>query len=242
MVDVMAIARRIRSVTRPFGVELRRFPGAHPLFPVGKLLDHAGVDQVVDVGANVGQYAKGMRRVGYRGEILSFEPLRDAYEQLCAAAKRDMRWRCECAAVGDHAGDGQIRRAGNSVSSSLARMLPRHLASAPESAEVGVEQVRIVTLDDIVDRYGLVPEKTFVKVDTQGFERQVIAGGTRAMGHLAGVQLELALVPLYEGDLSLMDGVSLMADHGLDLVRMIPGFSDAETGEMLQADAVFLRR
>lgn len=64
------------------------------------LMEHLGIDLVLDVGANTGQYASSLRKAGYRAQIVSFEPLHRAYSRLARSAECDRRWRAVRLALG----------------------------------------------------------------------------------------------------------------------------------------------
>src|SRR4029079_9735749 len=112
------------------------------------------IDLILDVGANTGQFASEIRRVGYTGKIISFEPLSQAYGALLLSSAADSMWeaypRC---ALGDHNGEVEINIAGNSVSSSILTMLESHRRASPEFAYEGKEVVPIQTLDAIAGPY-----------------------------------------------------------------------------------------
>jgi FkbM family methyltransferase len=223
------------------GLDVQPFPRSAPLYQVVSLINRWGVNCVVDVGANIGQYASELRRLGFRNSILSLEPLRKEFEVLEQQCAKDRSWTCERLAVGEEPGEATINVSENSVSSSLAPMLTRHLRAAPQSRFVRTEQVRVTTIDDLVAAHELELATTFLKVDTQGFERHVLAGAAKSLQLLAGVQLELSLVPLYEDDLQLAPAIEMMEAIGLRLAGLLPGFTDPVTWETLQCDGVFLR-
>ena len=64
---------------------------------------------------------------------------------------------------------------------------------------------------------------------------------TIKLGGLRGVQAELALTHLYEGDSPWRTVVDHLGDLGFDLAGVEPGFGDPDSGRMLQFDGVFLR-
>ena len=105
-------------------------------------------DVILDVGANTGQFAKGLRTNGYHGHIISFEPLSEAHSMLASAAASDPLWDVvERCAVGASATWTAINIAGNSYSSSLLPMLDLHREAAPESAYQGTEPCHVITLE-----------------------------------------------------------------------------------------------
>lgn len=65
-----------RRLARRVGLNLGRYtPQASTGVAYNLLLSRLGIDLVVDIGANEGQYAFDVRLHGYRGRILSFESL-----------------------------------------------------------------------------------------------------------------------------------------------------------------------
>jgi FkbM family methyltransferase len=202
------------------------------------------VDVILDVGANIGQFASGLRRSGFQGQIVSFEPLSAAHGKLRAAAENDPLWtvmdRC---AVGEKRGSARINIAGNSASSSLLPMLDRHRDAAPHSAYEGVEECPVVTLDDVIESSFRDGTTQFgLKIDTQGYEAQVLAGLSRHRGSVRVILCEMSLVPLYEGGPVMTELLKMLAELGYRCVALSPEFEDPRTGELLQIDGVFVRR
>src|SRR5579871_3544754 len=65
-----------------------------------RFFKHYEVDCVFDVGANNGQYATLLRRrVGYKGSIVSFEPIPAAAALVREKASSDSNWYVEEAAL-----------------------------------------------------------------------------------------------------------------------------------------------
>jgi hypothetical protein len=83
---------------------------------------------------------------------------------------------------------------------------------------------------------------TFLKIDVQGFEKQVLAGAKSTIDdHCVGMQLELSFMPLYEGSMLIREALDLVYSLGFTLTGLLPCFMDARNGRMLQADGVFFR-
>lgn len=205
-----------------------------------RALRHSGIDTVIDIGANVGQFGQMLRGAGFDGRIISVEPLDSAYAILCRRSSSDEAWSTEQAAVGAEPGTAEINIAGNSYSSSLLPMTQHHLSADPSSATVGTQDVKVITVADLVAGHGVTPERCLLKVDTQGFERSVLDGAGDLMDRFAAVQLELSFVELYEGQQLYEELVQELGRHRLQLWTIETGISDG-AGRLLQCDGLFMR-
>ena len=210
-----------------------------------RLLAHYGVDCVVDVGANSGGFATAVRRLGYCGRIISFEPLQRPYESLRRKAAKDGNWDVLQLAIGDTQGVVTMNVAGNAgLSSSILPMLETHTNAQPKSRFIGTETASQERLDDLLPDLGVDPNgRTFLKVDVQGYERAVLDGASGLLSNRAiiGLQLELSLVPLYGGAMTYREGLDRAEGLGMMLMGLDPVFADAESGQLLQLDAVFFQ-
>lgn len=233
----------IKQQLRRRGYDLHKFlPAVSPDAQLALALSVMRIDLVIDVGANTGQFGQLLREIGYRGRIRSFEPLGTAWQALCAAAAGDAGWSvAPRGAIGRENGTISINVAGNSASSSVLPMLDRHREAAPHSAYVGTEDVPIARLDEALAN---VPasDRLFVKIDTQGYEAAVLDGAPDTLNRAIGVQLELSLVPLYQGAPLMRDMLARMDAVGYDVWAIWPGFADPATGRLLQMDGIFVRR
>jgi FkbM family methyltransferase len=198
---------------------------------------------VLDVGANIGQYGRMLRGIGYRGQIISFEPLSDAHKKLTVRASTDRNWIvAPRAALGSAKGSIEINVAANSVSSSVLSMKDAHLAAARKSRYVATESVALERLDDLLPALFSGAGPIFLKMDTQGYEEQVLKGAEGILSRVVAMQMEISLIPLYEGAPTLVHIVSAMGDLGYHLFHVVPGFRDVATGQLLQLDGIFVRQ
>jgi FkbM family methyltransferase len=235
------VLQRARPFVRRRGWDVVRYPGRDFAHARSRMLRHLGIDLVLDVGANVGQYGRLLRSHGYGAQILSFEPMSREYAELARTAAADGNWRTVRSALGSESAELEIHIAGNSISSSLLPMLDRHTQVAPRSAYVGSEKVPCARLDSLVAQELQKAHAAYLKVDTQGFEAQVLEGAAGVIDELAGVELEMSLTPLYGGQELFPDMLARMAAHGFRLATVAPGLFDRENGETLQVDGIFIR-
>ena len=218
------------------GLEVRR----HSSWRRQAMLAKHDVDLVLDAGAADGGYGKSLRKFGYTGRIVSFEPLSESYESLSATIRNDPTWTAHQLALGAESGPATINIASNRASSSFRAMLDSHRAAAPAVDYVAQETVTVSRLDDVDDEYVTSARRPFLKVDTQGFEREVLAGGTNLVSRCVGLQLELSFIPLYDGGMLVDEAIAWAYEQGFHLVNVEQGYS-APSGEILQVDGVFTR-
>jgi len=238
------LKKTIKKLARSLGVDLKRYNvQTSEAAKMQRLLAYHNIDLVFDVGANIGQYAKLLRELGYSGRIVSFEPLSSAYSQLKAVSKKEPLWEiAPQTAIGNQEGEIIINIAGNSQSSSALPMLDAHLESAPESAYSGSETVKLSRLDTLAKDYIKSETKSiFLKIDVQGLEKQVIEGATAILPLVKGIKLELSLVPLYEGQVLFKEMIDIIEKLGYELYGIEPGFTAEKTGRMLQMDGIFFK-
>jgi FkbM family methyltransferase len=226
-----------RNALRRAGLQKRR-----PQDRSTSLLQHFGVQVVFDVGANHGQYARRIQAMGYSGRIVSFEPVSTAFAKLRANARGNRSWIAVQLALSDRNGPARIHVAGNSQSSSLLDMLPLHREAAPASAYVGEEQVEVRTLDSVIDQYCTPADRCFLKLDVQGGERAALDGAANSLPRFLGVQLEMSVAPLYQGQPLLAEMLEYLTGRGYCLASLENGWMDARTQRLLQVEGVFYRR
>ena len=208
-----------------------------------QFLEYSNVQTVLDVGGNSGQFGELLRLLGYRADIVSFEPLSDAYKELSVRVTNDSRWSAHMIALGDRDGKEVIHVSENSQSSSLLPMLSSHLDSAPKSRVIREEVVEVRRLDSFAkSELPSMNEAILLKIDAQGYEAKVLEGSKGILDSISAVQLELSLVPLYEGEVLFEDMLPRMKGSGFQLVSVESGFTCKESGKMLQIDALFSRR
>lgn len=219
--------------------ERTRHAAAQPMARLLQQMEACGIDLVLDVGANKGQFAQSLRSGGFRGEIVSFEPLSIAFAVLQRHCDEDDAWSCINAALGDADGEAEINISANSYSSSLLPVRDWTVAAEPGIAYVAQEPVSVRRLDGLL---GELPraKRIFLKVDTQGFDHPVIEGATGILDRIVLVQTELAWTPAYDGQAELGEMLALMSGLGFEPVHIMPGWVD-KTGFLREVDVVFAR-
>ena len=237
----MGIKEAIRYFVRKLGYDITRFTYKHPTVRLKKILQSCGINLVLDVGASIGQTGELLRSINYKGKIVSFEPLSSAYKELLCNTKGDKSWEAHNFALGNKNGKVLINIAGNSYSSSILDMLPSHVKFAPESKYIGQEEIEVKTLDSIFSSLCNQSDNIYLKIDTQGFEINVIKGAEKSLQFIDTIQLEMSLIPLYKNELLYNEMNHFLYQLGYSLISIEPGFSDKDTGRLLQVNGFFHR-
>jgi FkbM family methyltransferase len=165
-------------------------------------LHQMGINVVLDVGAFTGTYATRLRKLGYEGQIISFEPVPNSYAQMQEKMQGDPLWKAMPVGLSDSTGETLINTYSDGHFNSLLNL-------RNQSEEVygmdpsGRSQTPIVLrrLDEILDELiaPISSPKIFLKIDTQGHDVSVMRGASGVMEKITGLQSELAAVELYEG-------------------------------------------
>jgi FkbM family methyltransferase len=200
------------------------------------------VDAVVDVGANVGQYAMSLRELGWSGPILSFEPLPTQHSALSRAAENDPEWTiARRVAVADVQRLEPLEISAESDMSSLLPQTHYLRQLSPTSSVREIIEVQTVRLDSVEEIRRLDRQRLFVKLDVQGAEARVLAGMSGLWPRVTGLQIELSMVPLYVGEPPWRETLDRVCALGFSPWLWLPGYFDRHSGRQLQVDVVLFR-
>jgi FkbM family methyltransferase len=181
-----------------------------------------------------------LRRAGYRGRIVSFEPVSAAYRVLEKIASKDAGWESHRVALADRDGVGRMHVSKNLASSSFLDIHHPHLEAYPEAAYVGTEEVPTARLDSIAAAFGIGDRPTMMKIDVQGFALEVLAGSAETLGRVSCLQVEMSLVSLYANEPTMPTLLRYLEERGFALTEIEPGFYERDTGRLLQVDGRFI--
>ena len=209
---------------------------------VAALLELYRVNCVFDVGANTGQYGKALRRFGYRGRIVSFEPVSDTYARLQQAAENDPDWQVYNFALGSEEAVQSISIDWKSMNSLLP---PSEYGKEryKRFAKGRTEEIEIRRLDDVMQKAleGISDPRPYLKMDTQGFDMEVFAGAGERISEFVGMQSEVAALRLYEGSPAMAESVAAYEEAGFGVTGMYPVTREPATGRVVEFDCVMVR-
>lgn len=208
---------------------------------VGWLLRATEADLVLDVGANVGQYAQALRRAGYAGRIVSFEPVAEPFAELSRAAADDPLWEVRHHALGAEDGTAEINTTPGTMSSLLgASDFGRSWSD--KLTETRAETIEVRRLESVFDELtGGRPVRAYLKLDTQGFDLEVFRGAGSALESVVAMQSELACLPIYDGMPRLQEQLTVYEEEGFETIGMFPVSRDPKTLRVIEFDLLMVR-
>jgi FkbM family methyltransferase len=212
-----------------------------PLRRRKKLLCHFGITKVLDVGANTGQYAKELRKINFEGTIISFEPISSIFEVLKKNMKNDTKTVVKNFALGDKNETKLINIAKNLASSSFLSRAKHLEENAKQTEYISEEKVEIKVLDSIFDTICDENDVVFLKLDTQGYEKNILNGAKESLKKIKGIQIELALKPSYKEAPNFKEIFKIIEESGFKMYSIEEGFEDEKTGQLLEIDGIFFR-
>lgn len=200
------------------------------------------IDYILDVGANEGQFVKELRFYGYEGNIISFEPILDAHKRLLQNSLKDDKWKIyKPIALGNKNRESVINISKNSVSSSIFEMKKEHLENAINSMYISKQSINEIRLEEIFFDLDLKEKNLFLKIDTQGYEYEVLKGAEEILKYFKGIMVEVSLTNLYEGQKSWQEVLEFIQSKGFNLWSIDRGFSNKKNGKTLQVDMCFFK-
>jgi FkbM family methyltransferase len=194
------------------------------------LFERLAIDCVLDVGANCGQYGRFLRtEVGYRGYIASFEPQSAALKELQARAHHDSLWKVFGVALGREAGELPLNVMQESAFTSFLSPDPSAVPMlAHLNSVVQVEMVPVRRLDDMMDqvRAGSGCHSIYLKLDTQGYDLEVIKGASTTLGSIAALQTEVSVLPIYRYMPDWLTSLQTLKENSFDVTGLFPVSQD----------------
>jgi FkbM family methyltransferase len=234
----------VKQLFRRFGIEVSQTsPDASLGLFVTTLIAHLGINCVLDVGAHFGEFAMTLRNHGYHGEIVSFEPIPEHVVRLERLAAHDRHWTVVPYALGSTDTEMPINVA---QSGDLTSFRTPRTDTVDRFTEIirtqRTETVPVMRLDTVVGEVtqGLARPRIFLKLDTQGWDLEVIKGAEHSLGQVLAIQSEMAVQPLYEKMPLYRDSIDALKAHGFELSAMYPINRDQD-GALIEFDGILVR-
>jgi FkbM family methyltransferase len=210
-----------------------------------RVLQKLEINCVLDVGAYHGEFGKRLRDIGYRGKIISFEPVAAHFNVLAQQAARDPQWAVHQIALSDRDGEAEINLYDGTTFASL--LVPNEYgkkAFTEKMRPVGKERIQTRRLEGLLDEClkGLAGPRVLLKTDCQGFDLQVIRGAGSKLAQIDALQCEVAVSPIYaEMSNSLLTMVPELLATGFRLTGAFPVSTDNDGLSLIELDCVLIR-
>ncbi len=243
--------RRLKGVTKRtlarMGFFVGRYPQTYTLDAhLLQLSTRLAINCVLDVGAHHGEFVEKLRDAGYRGRIVSFEPVHESFAVLEREHGRDPNWAGYEMALGDHDGEATLNILKESVFNSL--LSPNPYGVDRFATKMRLENRRSVpmrTLDSIWAESvrGIDEPRVLLKLDTQGYDLVVLQGAMAHLGQIDALQLELAVQPIYNGiSNELSAAIIALRDLGFLLAGLYPvSWDPKDELTAVEVDGLFWR-
>jgi FkbM family methyltransferase len=180
--------RVMHQTIRSLGIDIIRYPARDSFrWELMRLLQQLEINCVLDVGANHGQYARLLREWGYRGEIVSFEPIPEVFASLRQSMAGDPRWRGHPWALGEAETELELNVAnGDAQASSFLTFNEEGPVRWGDEHRVARSvRVPVRRLDAVLDQVTahIASRRMYLKLDTQGFAEARRTPGDRVRLH-----------------------------------------------------------
>lgn len=219
-----SVSEFLRRRLNTLGYDLVRHPSSRLRSgQTALVIEQLAVDCVVDAGANVGQYGTFVRSIGYRGPIVSFEPVPALADQLRVLASRDGNWTVCQTALGSAAGEATINITRAPVMSSL--RTPTTTSRAHIGTDIDVVDTEVVPvrrLDEVLPEVVGADARIFLKMSVQGWDLEVLAGATRCLEQIVAIMSIVSVDPLYDGMPDWLESLTAMRALGYVPTGMFP--------------------
>jgi FkbM family methyltransferase len=235
--------KAVKKILQAAGFELRRInknkfqPNREDRFT---WIRNLNIQTVIDVGANTGQFAAEIHAILPEAAICSFEPLRECYASLVDNMSHVQKFRAFNFALGNEDSQIEMHRNDFTPSSSILRMNHLCRQAFPFTSKDVIEKVAIRRLDHVAKDLDLV-DNILIKLDVQGVEDRVIAGGARTIEVAKLLIVEMSFESLYDGQ-PLFDTIyETVKRMGFVYHGNFGQLLNPIDGNILQADGIFIK-
>jgi len=239
------VVKHVQKFLRSLGYEVVPYPPSDRVRSrdsLRRVLNMLSIDCVLDVGANHGEFGNLLRDIGYKGWIVSFEPVHGTFKDLSIHAIARPPWRVFQYALGSENGQAEINLSESDyLTSFLTPLGPTKVL--PHNRVVGKEAVEVRRLDSIFDECmaGIDARNIYLKIDTQGFDIEVLRGAEGILSQLKGAQTEVSFIPIYQGMPRHIESIREFEARGFSVVDFMPVSRDDGGLLMVEMDCILAR-
>lgn len=209
---------------------------------LAKVFKHYAITTVFDVGANAGQYHDFLRnQVGFAGQIHSFEPQPHLAGALQERQVSDKSWVIHNLGLGSKNGELALNVMARDTFSSF-RQPAADAAGSFSASNTVVDSVVVPVrrLDDLFPVASMDGQSSYLKVDTQGFDLEVLLGASEFLKTTQALQFELAIQRLYADVPHYSEMLEVVENMGFRISGLFPISMD-EGLRAVEFDCVMVR-
>ena len=197
-------------------------------------------ETILDVGANVGQFALAAALHFPEAEIYSFEPLTDLFEELQVNTRSKSNIKTFNCALGTHNGRIPFYRNRYTRLSSSLKIHQKNNHLRYNQNLTSLTEVEIVRLDEF-PILSYIGSPALLKIDVQGMEMDVLKGSTGILPKMDLILCEVALVQLYENQPVFDDIHYFMKNIGYELVAPLY-VNKGKGGKAIEVDFLYRKK
>ncbi len=233
---------RINSILKYFGYAIRRPYSGFSLNYNIDWIKKYNINTILDVGANIGQFAKFIYGVFPNALIYSFEPIEECYDKLKVNMKDSKNFRAFNFALGSKDEEMNFYLNDFTPSSSLLKITDNSIENFPITKNQKISKVSVKKLDGLINDLE-IRKNVLMKIDVQGFEKSVLEGSILFIEKFVKLLIvETSIIPLYENESSFEQIYDLITKLGFDYKGNLDQLYSPITGEILQVDAIFMKK
>ena len=197
------------------------------------------IHTVIDVGANQGQFAIAASKGYPQANIYSFEPLPETFLVLKKNVGEYDRIKSFNTALGSEQGVIDFYKNNHSHASSALPVSTFQKNQLPETSITQKIQVPVERLDRIADKL-VLEAPVLLKLDVQGFEKQVLEGSSGIINKIDFLVFEASFIQMYDGETLFNELHDYVQSCGFELVAPV-GALQNKKGQFLQLDMLYRR-
>jgi FkbM family methyltransferase len=163
--------------------------------------------------------------VGYRGRIVSFEPVAELALALKERAGKESNWDLCRFALGSR---DETRTINVTKRNQFSSFLQPDFSRIDDYRELNQierqETVLVHTLDSVMDEIGCraQDEHIYLKIDTQGFDLEVVKGAKHTLRRVLAMQTEMSVLKIYDGMPDFLTAIQVLSEKGFDITAIFP--------------------
>lgn len=207
-----------------------------------KSLKFNNIGAVIDVGAHQGKFIKNIFKFFKFIKVISFEPIKKEFKNLSETSNKYKNWKIYNYALGANNEKKEINISNYTEASSLLNIENKLLQFRPELKTQAKETIECKKLDNFIDEFSNLKKPILLKIDTQGYEMEVLKGADKTLEIINFIFIEVSIVQNYVGQPTLKEILIYLENKNFKVVSLDRVFGDRLTGETYQVNILFSRK